>query len=220
MSRRLRQKDTQDFLTEVIARINRSEQTELVKYVDGKPLPVSRHSQDEDAAFGRGAGGLDNGYKLHASYGQSGRILAWQVHPLNVDERKAAMMLVAQLSDEGYLLDDSNYDGNALYAALQNHGHQLIAPRCYGAPGSLGHQRHTKARLIGIALLEDPSEFGRTLYKKRRRIETYFGNFSSFGGGLTGLGNRPLDARERPQDVKAEVGAVGCRRWLGGLLNH
>lgn len=184
MSRRLRQADTQEFLAKLHARFGQSKESELVKFVDGKPLPISRHSQDADAAVGRGAGGFDKGYKLHAIYGQSGRVLAWQVHPMNVDERKTAMTLVTQLPDEGYLLGDASYDGNALYAAAREHGHQLIAPHRYGTPGQVGHRRHSPARLRGIALLEDPSEFGRSLFQQRGRIESRFGNLSSFGGGL------------------------------------
>ena len=187
MSRRLRQKDTQDFLVEVMARLNRSKRTELLKFVDGKPLPISRHSADPDATFGRGAGGLNNGYKLHAIYGQSGRLLSWQVHPMNVDERKVAAELVKELTDEGYLLGDRNYDANWLYAAVADHGQQLVAARRYGPGRNLGHHRHVPQRLRSIALLEGPSEFGRLLYKKRRQIETRFGNLCSFGGGLTCL---------------------------------
>lgn len=187
MSRRLKQDDTRQFLREVFARFNPGDQTELLKFVDGKPLPISRHSRDSDAAIGRGAGGFDKGYKLHAIYGQSGRLLAWQVHPLNVDERKTAVKLVKELNDEGYLLGDANYDGNALYAAAKENGHQLIAPRRYGTVGQVGHRKHVAARLRGIALLEGPSDFGRQLHQHRREIETRFGHLSSFGGGLTCL---------------------------------
>ncbi len=184
MSRRLRQQDTQMFLSEVMARLNYSRQPELLKFIDGKPLPISRHSEDSDATFGRGAGGLNRGYKLHAIYGQSGRILAWRVHPMNVDERKVGIELVTELKDEGYLLADRHYDANTLYAAAHEHGHQLVAARRYGPNRQLGHHRHALQRLRSIALLEAPSEFGRELYKERRQIETRFGNLCSFGGGL------------------------------------
>ena len=42
-------------------------------------------------------------------------------------------------------------------------------------------------RIRSIELLEGPSDFGRSLYKHRREIETRFGNLQSFGGGLTHL---------------------------------
>ena len=187
MSRRLRQEDTREFLAEVIARFHRTDRPDLLKFVDGKPLPVSRHSEDPDARFGRGAGGLNNGYKLHAIYGQSDRLLAWQVHPMNVDERTVAVELVKELTDEGYLLGDCNYDAHRLYVAAQEHGHQLVAARRFGSDRKMGHRRHSPQRLRSVALLEGPSEFGRVLYKERRQIETRFGNLCSFGGGLVCL---------------------------------
>ncbi len=184
LSRRLRQQDTQDFIREVLSRLNRTGRIDLVKYIDGKPLPIARHSQDPDSTIGRGAGGFDRGYKLHAIYGQSGRLITWRVHPLNVDERTVARTLVRDLTDEGYLLADGNYDANHLYESAHEHGHQLIAPRRYGPHRGLGHHRHAPQRRRGIDLLEGPSEFGRILYRQRRQIETKFGNLSSFGGGL------------------------------------
>jgi hypothetical protein len=183
MSRRLRQQDTKEFLAAVIARVNLPWQPELLKFIDGKPLPISRHSQDPDARFGRGAGGLDKGYKFHAIYGASGRLLAWQVHAMDVDENAVAHQMVQELTDEGYLLGDAHYDSSRLYAQAAAHGHQLVAAR--SKPQTrLGHRPHAPARLRSIALLEGPSEFGRTLYAKRRQIETRFGNLCSFGGGL------------------------------------
>ena len=101
MSRRLGQEDTQAFLNKLIKRLTDRGQTHLVKLIDGKPLPVSRHSQDPDARFGRGAGGISKGYKLHAIYALRGPILAWEVHPMNVDEKTVAQALVEQLADEG-----------------------------------------------------------------------------------------------------------------------
>ncbi len=187
MSRRLRMADTHDFLAQLAKRLADSDSPQLLKIVDGMPLPISRHSRDSQAAFGRGAGGLNKGYKLHAIYGQSVTPLAWQVHPMNLDERRAAAELLGQLKDEGYLLGDRNYDANWFYDAARKHGQQLLAARRYGSGRGLGHRRHSPARLRAIDLLEGPSDFGRNLYRRRREIETRFGNLSSFGGGLTHL---------------------------------
>ena len=186
MSRRLRQEDTRWFLAELARRFTESEQPELVKLIDGKPLPVSRHSEDPDAQFGRGAGGMDNGYKLHAVYGASGALLAWQVHPMNTAEAKVAVDLVGSLCGEGYLLGDANYDANELHVAAHAQGHQLVAPRRNPGTG-LGHHRVSRQRLRSIELLEGNGAFGRKLFEHRRGIETRFGNLCSFGGGLTCL---------------------------------
>jgi hypothetical protein len=183
MSRRLRQRDTLDFMHALTQRLIVHREYELVKLLDGKPLAVSRHSQDADASFGYGAGGLYNGYKLHAIYGESGALLAWQVHPMNVSEKTVAHELIKELSGEGYLLADANYDSNLLYDTAETHGHQLVAPR--RKPNTpLGHRRHSLRRLRSVAMLEGPSDFGRELFQKRRGIETRFGNLTSFGGGL------------------------------------
>jgi hypothetical protein len=187
MSRRIPKRDTQLFLVTVMDQLTQCDQIELVKFIDGKPMAISRHSQDPEAGYGRGAGGMSKGYKLHAVYGQSGRLLAWQVHPMNVDERKVAVELVGQLTDEGYLLGDGNYDSNRLYAAADAHGHQFLAPRRHGPGRGVGTRPQSPSRLRGIALLEGPSQFGRRLYAQRRQIETRFGNLCSFGGGLTCL---------------------------------
>ena len=187
LSRRLRQEDTQRFLAMVLQRLNHAVGPDLIKIVDGMPLTVSRHSRDADAAFGRGAGGIDRGYKYHAIYGKSPNPLAWCVTPLNIDERKAAAELVGQLTDEGYLLGDKNYDGNRFFDCAAAHGQQLIAARRHGTACGLGKCRHSPHRLRSKDLLEGPSDFGRSLYKNRRHIETRFGNLKSFGGGLTHL---------------------------------
>jgi hypothetical protein len=187
MSRRLRQEDTQRFLAALLDRLSHVQAPELLKIVEGMPLTVSRHSQDKDAAFGRGAGGMERGYKYHAIYGKGPMPLAWSVHPLNVDERRAAAPLLETLSDEGYLLGDRNYDANWFYDHAKRHGQQLIAARKYGPARGLGHHRHSPYRIRSMHLLEGPSEFGRSLYACRRQIETRFGNLQSFGGGLTHL---------------------------------
>jgi hypothetical protein len=187
MSRRLRQDDTRTFLNELVQRLIGVGEPELVKLLDGKPLPVSRHSRDPDATFGWGAGGVDKGYRLHAIYGGSGSLLAWQVHPLNVDERTVAVTIVEELSGEGYLLADSKYDAAPIYDAAYANGHQLVAPRRAGGGKGLGHRRQSPQRLRSISMLEGPSDFGRNLFDMRRQIETRFGNLCSFGGGLTCL---------------------------------
>ena len=209
MSRRLRQKDTLEFLTELTRRFSDRGEYDLVKMLDGKPLHVARHSQDSDATFGYGAGGMCRGYKLHAIYGHSGALLAWQVHPMNVGETTVAQELVKELPDEGYLLADCNYDRNPLYDMAHTHGHQLVAPRKKPKTG-LGHRRHSPQRLRSIKLLEDSGQFGRKLFSMRGRIEGCFGNLCSYGGGLTCLPAwvRTLDRVTRYVHAKILIRAV------------
>ena len=141
----------------------------LVKRLDAKPLPVAAHSTDRDAAWGRGAGGLAKGYKLHALWGGGGG------------------------GGGGYVLADANYDSGPLHARVAAAGHQLVAPRQKGGPGrGLGHRpacRHP-ARVRCVAMLEPPAgvnPFGPELHKARGQVERDFGNLVGFGGGLAGL---------------------------------
>lgn len=187
MSRRLRVESTQQFLSKLGRRITGRPREVWVKMLDGKPLPIAKHSKDPDAAFGRGAGGMDKGYKLHAIWGGAAMPLAWAVQPLNVSETQEARCLIPQLRGEGYLLADANYDSEHLYTRANSASHQLIAPRKRSGT-RLGHRRHSPQRLRSIHLLEQsPSPFGRALFAQRRDIERQFGGLVSFSGGLQSL---------------------------------
>ena len=101
----------------------------LIHSIDGKPLTVSNVSKDADASFGRGAGGLQKGYKLHAVWGRSPIPIAWALTPMNVSEKKMARSLIPTLPGGGYLLADGNYDANDLYDLALKQGYQLVAKR-------------------------------------------------------------------------------------------
>jgi hypothetical protein len=162
-----------------------------LKCLDGKPLVVARHSKDPDAKFGRGAGGLDRGYKLHALWGTSILPEAFRVAPLDVDERAMARRLLDTLEGHGYILADGNYDANYLFALGTARNYQLLAPR--DTPGAgLSHRRHRPGRLRSIQLLEPPmvgsTGFGLDLFDKRKTIEQRLGNLTTGVGALsTGL---------------------------------
>lgn len=85
-------------------------------------LTVSRHSKDQQAKFGRGAGGQDCGYKFHAIYQGSNAPLAWTVTPLNANEPQVAQTLIDEHLSAGYLLGDANDDANPLYARAGQFG--------------------------------------------------------------------------------------------------
>jgi hypothetical protein len=165
----------------------------LVAFVDGKPLPVGGNSHDPDARFGRGAGCIANGYKLHAVWTTRVVPEAWEVTPLNGCEKAAAGRMVEQLGHGGYLLADGNYDASWLYDAADRAGYQLVA-RCRKAanPGC-GKHYQSPHRLRSLEILR--GEYGRVLYRMRAAIERSFGHAGSFGGGLA-----PLPAWIRGED--------------------
>jgi hypothetical protein len=192
MSRRTRSKSFERFMTAVGKRLAGKPATSRVKSLDGKALAVAAPSKDRDARWGRGAGQLSNGYKLHLI--RAGRPMPeqWAVTPLNVDERVMGRRLAKRLNHHhhwGYLLCDSMYDDNELHEIAARSGHHLLAPRRKPGTG-LGHCTHSPHRIRCINMLESPArvnDFGVCLYRQRGQIERDLGNLVSYGGGLSGL---------------------------------
>ncbi len=186
LSRRMRRSDAEQLMSEI-------EQTflglvgvaqALIRMIDGKPLAVSGVTKDQDAGYGRGAGGMQKGYKLYAVWATGPLPLAWGLAPMNRSEKTMARQLIPTLPGEGYLLADAEYDSNALYDLAHDAGHPLLAPKRRKNQG-LGHRRQSPNRLRSIELMKH--SFGQSLYRFRRQIERDFGNLVSFGGGLTCL---------------------------------
>ena len=170
------------FWRAVEQRIRNGAEPALVAFVDGKPLPIGGNGTDPDARFGRGAGCIAKGYKLHAVWSTRPVPEAWDVTPLNANEKAVAQALTSQLEYGGYLLADGNYDASYVYDAAVQRGYQLVAPyRKAEEPGS-GNHYQSPHRLRSIAIMQ--SDFGKALYKARTAIERSFGNAVSFGGGL------------------------------------
>jgi len=161
----------------------------LLAYLDGKPLEIPWHSHDRQAGKGRGAGHLARGYKIHAIIDASGRLLAWRLASLNVDEKKMAPHLLAELERVCYVVADCNYNSNQLFKTARLKGMQLIAPRKASHQGKgLGNHRQDPGRLRSLDLLEDGrTPFAQDILRARGAIERYFGNMVNFGGGLTCL---------------------------------
>jgi hypothetical protein len=178
--------------------------TRIVKCVDGKALTVSKSSKDKTATIGPASGGrLAKGYKLHVIVDGGGVLVAWAVAPLNHGESTAARRLVRRLEGEGYLVGDSGYDYNALYAEAGGYGHQLMAPPKKVGKG-LGHQVHSPRRLRGLKLLQQPIAKG-LLKVRKTSVERFFGNLGWAAGGLSQL----------PGFVRS---FVRVRRWVQGKL--
>jgi Transposase DDE domain len=204
LSRRMRRPDTQRLLIDIeqswLALVGSSQW--LIRVIDGKPLAVSGVSKDADARYGRGAGGMQKGYKFYAVWAGGPLPLAWALAPMSYSERTMARRLIPTLPGSGYLLGDSEYDCNDLYELAAAADHQLLARKRQKHRG-LGHRRQSPHRLRSLELLKDT--FGKTLYRFRRQIERDFGNLVSFGGGLASL---PAWVRRFPR----------VRNWLHAKL--
>jgi Transposase DDE domain len=161
----------------------------LVAFLDGKPLPVGGYSKDPDAGYGRGAGTMDKGYKLHTVWSNRATPEAWEVTSLKVGETTAAAELIGQLQFGGYLLGDSNYDSSPLFDRAAGSGYQLVVAIGHPNAGK-GHHYQSPHRKRCIEMMRRDngiSDFGRVLYRMRPAIERSYGNATSFAGGLAPL---------------------------------
>lgn len=149
----------------------------LAYVVDGKPLVVSKHSTDRDARHGRGAGGMDKGYKLHLVGNVRGQIHMAQVTPLNTPEQEMARRMVKSgRLQGGYVLGDTLYDWDALHRQCAASGLRLLVHRRPSRVGlGVRWRGVSAARKACIASTETPfAEFAPSLLKSRRVVEQIF----------------------------------------------
>ena len=174
----------------------------LTAFLDGKPLTVGGASKDPDARYGRAAGTMAKGYKLHTIWSSRAMPETWEVTPMNTSEKTVAHRMIPQLVGGGYLLADGFYDSSQLFDDASTRGYQLVTPLPKGKPGS-GHRRQSPARLRSIQIMQ--SSYGEKLLVGRNAIERLYGNATSFGGGLG-----PLPAWVR--------GLARVRTWVWAKL--
>jgi transposase len=190
VSRRMRTPSVDRLLERLRRKLESHYGHEVVAIVDGKALPIGPHSHDKQSGYGRAAAGKARGYKLHAITTICGRVLSWRVTPMQTSEGVMARRMVRELTHDGYLLGDANYDLNKLFDAALDREIQLVTPRRYGTRCGLGHRRHSPARLRSKEILEeDVTGFGRGLMHSRWAIERFFGTLSSHPTGLSHLPN-------------------------------
>lgn len=159
----------------------------LVAMLDGKPLPVGGYTKDPDAAYGRGAGLMAKGYKLHAVWSGGPLPEEWEVASLKVGETTVAGGMLGRLRDRGgggYLLADGNYDSSPLFDQASDAGYQLVVPMGANAGGGHGYLSPWRLRCIERMRGRGRTDFGPSLYAMRTGIERKFGNATAFAGGL------------------------------------
>ena len=190
MSRRLRTPSIRRIFQALEERIIRPKDSSCLNwFIDGKPLVIGGSSKDRQAGYGRAAGGKAKGYKLHVLLGKNGELAQWRVAPMNKDERVMAERMLKSADIAGYVTGYGNYDSNRLHKICDEKGNlQFVAPRRYGKDAGLGKRPQTAGRLRSKAILEEPfAQFGQGLLAQRDSLERYFGNCTSWGGGLTHL---------------------------------
>lgn len=193
MSRRLRHPRMGQLLRVLLDRVQREFNRGEVLAVDGKPLELSEHTRDPEARTGRGAGRYARGYKLHLILDVRSRaVVAFQTHPLNVSETTIAVGLLrsptSSIRRGSLLVGDSLFDSNALHAAADARGCQLIAPRKKPGRG-LGNRAHHRSRIESMRITEgsDRAIWRTILSPQRDQIERFFGTLVGSAGGLIAL---------------------------------
>ena len=81
MSRRLRSDDVRKLLDQIEAEVLHPQRRWLLWMIDGKPLAIGGCSKDRQAGYGRAAGTMAKGYKLHAVFGPNFTVAAWRIAP-------------------------------------------------------------------------------------------------------------------------------------------
>jgi Transposase DDE domain len=214
MSRRLRKPSVVALLSELERRVSAPREPGVFWVIDGKPLVIGGASGDSDAGCGRAVRGLARGYKLHVLANARGELAAWEVAPMNVDERRVAGRLVRAACVHGYIVADANYDSNPLHDQCEQLGNrQLLTPRRYRAARGLGHHRHSPGRLRCRERLENPRpDFARQLLHERDAVERTFGNLTNWGGGLTVLPPWVRRLRRVTRWVQAKIALRSIKR--------
>jgi len=179
----------------------------LAYIVDGKPLVVSRHSTDPCARYGRGAGGMDKGYKLHLIADVRARVHMTRVTPLNTPEQEVARRMVKSgRCGGGYLLGDTLYDWDRLHRQCAESGMRLLVHRRPSRAGRGVRWRGVSTqRLDCIASTETPcATFARSLLNSRRVIERVFARLET----RWRIGHPPFHVRGLPR----------VRQWVQAAL--
>lgn len=189
MSRRLRSPSVVALLEALERRVVAPKEPGLFWMLDGKPLPIGGCSRDRQAGYGRAAGCMAKGYKIHAILDSAGSIATWRLAPMNKDERVMAGRLLRIAAIQGYVVADSNYDSNKLHKVCDQRDHlQLVTRRRYGPGYGTGHRQQTPGRLRSIELTENPNPaFADQLLSDRGAIERLFAQLTNWGGGLSCL---------------------------------
>lgn len=208
-SRRIRSPRCQALLAALPAATRPVHVQRDVHHLDSRPLIVGGCSKDHQARRGWVHGNFGRGYRLHACTTRDGYFAAFRVTSLNTSEQATAPQLLEEVRPTGWVLGDANFDSAALYVCAARWGGQLLAPPRAGA--GCGHRPQEPQRLRAIALW---TEHGAWALRERKAIDRFFGQHSSYGGGLAPLPAWVRTANRVTRWVTAKVALYHVRRRL------
>jgi len=186
-SRRLKTPRVQQIIAAVNEQFIQRDRPASQSYFDGKPLPVSGHSHDKDAAKGYADGAFRRGYKLHAWATEDGRIGRFCVKAMNAGEPNTARELTDRIPAGSLVLADANYDSAALYQAVDDRGARLLTPLKGHARSELRLRTMPKARRRALDLWQRNPAYCKRRLVDRCAIERIFSTLTCAGGGLNPL---------------------------------
>jgi hypothetical protein len=210
VSRRLRAPEIHALILRVIVALRVGGDGGRTLVLDGRGLRIAAHSADPDAGWGRAAGGLCKGYRLHEIVDLHGNCRAFRVTSMRIGEQTVARELIAELEtgEADDLLADANYDASVLYDLAADRGIRLIADRRRKNAGGLGHRRHSPHRIAAIELQRRWPE----VLDRRRAIESCFGTQGNVTGGLGPLPNQVRRLRRVRLWVAAKLAIDAAHR--------
>ena len=156
MSRRMHSASPPEELSSLLQHLQASLPDGRLVFTDGKAFELSDRTSDRDAANGRGAEHMARGFRLHVVADDQGRVLGWDVTPMNRAEMEVTREIVEAMPrppGPRFIVADARYDSNTLYETVASRGMRLIAPRRKRGRG-LGWRQHHRHRLQAIALIQ------------------------------------------------------------------
>lgn len=185
--RRVKSPRVQELLERVNVKLTQRSRPATLTFLDGKPLPVSRHTRDRQAKKGYADGVFRRGYKLHAWASDDGRILRHCVRPMNEGEPNTARTLVGDSLGGALVLADANYDSAKLYQTVHDHGGYLVTPLKGQATSEHSLRYMPWPRRLMMKVWQQKPRLCKKALEKRVQIERIFSALTCFGGGLNPL---------------------------------
>ncbi len=155
--------------------------------IDGKALPVTENSRDEDALNGHGGGRFCKGYRLHAMGDDRGRIVKYRVTHMREQEKNMAFEMLHAADAGQVILADGNYDSSRLYDTAARHGAFLFTPIKRGWPHTHVSKKSSPNRREADRVWREHPVLAKRVYALRSAIERTFANLTNFAGGLRSL---------------------------------
>lgn len=155
--------------------------------IDGKALPVTENTRDEEARTGHGGGRFCKGYRLHAMGDGDGRILEYRLTDMREQEKNMAFEMLDTVRPGQIILADGNYDSSRLYDAAAARGAFLFTPIKRGWPHTHVSKKSSPHRRQADRVWRRHAALAGRVYRLRSAIERIFANLTNFAGGLRGL---------------------------------